>query len=134
MEDRKSAFSAFMLFCTTLTAGIGVISASRSSAGPKLVDAGRSAFTTCAGCHAVTPGHGSYGPNLFGVVGRQAGTAAGSHPSPALKRSGRIWTPVNLDAFLAAPAKFIPGNRMPFPGVSDPKRRKAIIAYLQSLK
>jgi cytochrome c len=41
-----------------------------------------------------------------------------------------LWTPRALDAWLAEPARFLPGNRMTIAGVSDPEDRRDIIAYL----
>jgi cytochrome c len=40
------------------------------------------------------------------------------------------WTPRALDAWLAQPARFLPGNLMSFPGVRDPAARDDLIAYL----
>ncbi len=50
-----------------------------------------------------------------------------------MKASTIVWTPENLAAFIADPAKVIPDNNMDFPGVSDPDSDKAIAAYLASL-
>jgi cytochrome c len=43
------------------------------------------------------------------------------------------WTPAALDAWLANPARFLPGNRMAFAGISDEEDRNALIAYLLSV-
>lgn len=92
------------------------------------------AFAPCAACHATTKGTNKLGPSLFGVVGRKAGTAAGYKPSPAMVKSGKVWTPAALDAFIAAPAKTVPGTRMPYGGMADAAKRKALVAYLATLK
>jgi cytochrome c len=81
-------------------------------------------------CHSPEAGAA---PGLDGVVGRKAGTAAGYAASAALKGSGLTWTPANLDAFLADPAKRVPGTTMPNPFV-NPADRGDIIAYLATLK
>lgn len=94
---------------------------------------GKRAFAMCATCHAVTAdAPRKMGPNLFGVAGRKAGSMATA--SPALKNSGIVWDAETLDAFLTSPRKTVPGNRMPYGGMSDPERRAAIIAYLETLK
>lgn len=88
----------------------------------------------CAMCHTITPGKsGPMAPSLSGVVGRKSGTGPYSAYSPALKAAGKVWTPANLDTFLTAPTKVIPGTRMviPVPVAAD---RKALIAYLATVK
>jgi cytochrome c len=74
------------------------------------------------------------GPNLFGVVGRKAGTYPGFSYSSAMKTSGIVWTRAKLDAFLAATQKVVPGNAMPIVGIADPGQRADIVAYLATLK
>ena len=86
----------------------------------------------CAACHAVTPGAPSpMGPNLSGVVGRKAGTAAFTGYSPALKGANITWTRAELDAFLAAPMRKEPGTRMVI-AVTNPQQRAAIVQYLST--
>ena len=74
------------------------------------------------------------GPNLFGLVGRKAGTIEGFRYSDANKNSGIVWTPEVLDEYLVDPRKKIPGTIMAFAGVRKPEERKALIEYLVSLK
>ena len=50
--------------------------------------------------------------------------------SDALQEADFVWTPRALDAWLAQPARFLPGNRMSFPGVSQASDRTDVIAYL----
>ena len=92
------------------------------------------AFTVCAGCHAVAPGRTSFGPNLYGVVGRKAGSLPDYAYSEPLKSSGLVWNAQNLDAWLASPQKTVPGTKMPFPGYTDPAKRQQVIDYLETLK
>jgi cytochrome c len=47
-----------------------------------------------------------------------------------LSAGGFVWTPRTLDAWLAAPFAFLPGNRMSFPGLSERQDRNELIAYL----
>ena len=84
----------------------------------------------CTACHALD--RNKTGPMLGGVVGREAGSAAGYHYSPALKNAGLVWSTDNLDHWLADPKKFVPGARMPVRVLDAPSRRD-IIAYLQKV-
>ncbi|MBA3812642.1 MAG: c-type cytochrome [Caulobacteraceae bacterium] len=83
----------------------------------------------CAMCHLA--GGGGQGPSLKGVYARKAGAAPGFHYSAALAGSGLTWTAVELDRFLAGPAKAVPGTAMAV-AVSDPARRRDLIAYLRA--
>ena len=85
----------------------------------------------CKACH--TLGEGGVhmiGPNLSGFFGEPAGSAEGYNYSAALQEADFVWTPRALDAWLARPARFLPGNRMSFPGVSSASDRADMIAYL----
>ena len=90
---------------------------------------GRALFSErCSACH--TFDRNLIGPMLTGVVGRQAGAAAGYDYSPALKNAGLVWSKDNLDRWLADPKAFIPGAKMPIRVLDAPSRRD-IVAYLQ---
>src|SRR5262245_46444738 len=66
----------------------------------------------CATCHTTQEGQSSMlGPNLAGVVGRAA-AASEFRYTVALRGSGLTWTREQLDAYLAAPTKLVPGTRM----------------------
>lgn len=85
----------------------------------------------CAACHA--PDFNGVGPAHRGVFGRAAGTARGfAAYSPALKRSGIVWTEASLDRWLADPEALVPGQAM---GVSvpDAAERADVIAFLRTL-
>ena len=93
------------------------------------------AFAICSACHGVTasapPG---LGPNLFGVVGRKAGSLADYDYSPAMKASGKVWTAEALQGFVLDPSKAVPGNKMDYDGAADAATAKAIAVYVASLK
>ncbi len=96
------------------------------------IDAGKAAFASCAVCHNNVQGAGAkMGPNLYGILGKKAGSSEGYSYSAALKASGIIWTEAELDAFIANPSAKVPGTKMGAGGVSNAEKRKAIIAYLK---
>ena len=87
----------------------------------------------CTVCHSLQPAPGKMGPPLAGVVGRKAGSAPGFAYSTALKASAITWTPDQLDAFIKAPSKAVPGTKMLL-GAPDAEQRAAVIQYLTSVK
>lgn len=96
--------------------------------------AGESVFKrVCAACHTANEGgQARIGPNLYGVVGREHSSFPGFSYSPALKAKTGPWTFADLDAWLANPARYAPGNRMGV-GVPNAKQRADVIVYLRSL-
>lgn len=95
--------------------------------------AGEKVFAQCKACHKLdTSGSSGIGPNLNKVLGRKPGTLPGFKYSPAMVAAKRVWTDATLDVYLAAPAKAMPGNRMPFVGLSKPADRQNVIAYIKS--
>jgi cytochrome c len=120
---------------TTLCATLAFAAAATSSAYAQSVsDAsrgdpvrGRSVYQACMGCHSLD--ENDVGPKHRGVVGRVAGTSPGYPYSPALKRSGLVWNPANLDRWLSNPQSFVPGAKMFF-SLSNAKDRADVIAYL----
>lgn len=95
---------------------------------------GKATFARCAICHAVQPGVNKLGPSLAGVMGRKAAAVPGFAYSPAMKASGIVWTPDQLDAYLAKPAAKVPGTKMIFAGLANPADRANVIAYLKMTK
>jgi cytochrome c len=95
-------------------------------------EAGARVFQACAACHSLEQHEQRTGPSLAGLWGREAGAVESFHRySPALKSSGVTWNAETLDAWLAEPKAFIPGNRMTFRGIDDAQTRADLIAYLQ---
>lgn len=94
----------------------------------------RVAFQACAACHSDKAGVTRLGPSLAGIFGKPAAQAKGFRYSPALAKAKLRWDRKTLDAFIANPKAVVPGNRMSYPGVSDPAKREAIIDYMQGLR
>jgi cytochrome c len=94
--------------------------------------AGKKVFEQCAACHTVD-GESPVGPTLKSIVGRKAGSIAGFRYSRVMKSSSVVWDERALDAYIADPQAFMPGNLMPFAGIMDAGERASLIAYLKSL-
>lgn len=84
----------------------------------------------CKTCHQAksTP----MGPSLAGVAGRKIAGLSDFAYSAGLKAKSGTWTDANLDAYLAAPAKYAPGTKMPA-AVAAAADRAAVVAYLKTL-
>ena len=95
---------------------------------------------TCGVCHLAQP-HPAIsdlamriGPNLWGVVGRKAGTTPHFRYSAAMMQSGIVWTPDKLRPYIHEPQKTLPNIRMSFLGLKNMKDVDDVIAYLQTFK
>jgi len=94
--------------------------------------AGAKAFKKCMSCHnADNGGANGTGPNLWNIVGQQAGGKAGFKYSSAMAGSGLTWDYETLDAFIAKPTKYLKGTNMNFIGEKKADKRAAIIEYLR---
>lgn len=79
--------------------------------------AGEKEFRKCKACHMVQAPDGTdivkggkTGPNLYGVVGRKAGTEEGFKYSDALIKlgeAGEVWTPEDLAGYITDPNKYV---------------------------
>lgn len=98
-------------------------------------DAGAKVFKKCKSCHSFEVGaKHKIGPNLFGVVGRVAGTAEGYKFSQDMKNSGLTWDEETLGKFLLSPKGLIKKTKMSFAGLKKESQRADLIAYLKSLE
>ncbi len=86
----------------------------------------------CVVCHSVEEGGPlRVAPPLAGIVGAKKARAEWYGYSPALRKAGGTWTEADLDQFLTAPSKFLPGTTKTIIGIRDPKERADIIAALK---
>lgn len=97
------------------------------------INRGRMLFIQCQACHTLKEGEGNrVGPNLHGVISRNAGQAKDFAYSDALKAKSAelVWDNATLDAFITRPSEYIPGTKMVFVGVKKPEDRAAIIKWV----
>ena len=115
----------------------GLVGASTGAARPADLAKGEAAFVRqCAICHTIDKGgENRLGPNLFGIVGRRAGTVPGFKYTNAFRNVATFeWTEGLLGPWIALPAVMVPGTAMGvFPGVSD-RDKDDIVAYLTAQK
>jgi cytochrome c len=87
----------------------------------------------CVVCHSIESGGAlRVGPPLHGIVGARKARTDWYGYSVALEKAGGTWTEGDLDKFLEAPAKFLPGTNKTILGISDAKQRADIIAALKN--
>ncbi len=93
--------------------------------------AGEQVFKMCLPCHSIGPGaKNKVGPELNGLDGRHSGTAAGFSYSEANKSSGVVWGKDTFEKYINDPRAMIPGTKMIFPGIKDPKKVANLWAYV----
>lgn len=93
---------------------------------------GRLLYIQCRACHDLKPTPvEKVGPNLAGLFGRKAGSAADFAYSPALSSAKITWDRKTLDTWIEKPGTMVPGNIMAFAGIANPADRAALIAYME---
>lgn len=86
----------------------------------------------CRTCHSQDEGDNRLGPNLYQVIGREAGSLEGYRYSDALARADFAWDAEQLEAFIENPEAVVPGHNMkPYSGIADPEVRSAILQALE---
>ncbi len=126
----KTAWSTPAMLAAALLFGAAAGTAQAESAGEKLFK------QQCAACHAVTKDAPiGAGPNLLGVLGKEAGKMDGYRYSAEFKKGleGQKWTPELLEAWLTDPQALASGTYMMYKQ-NDAAVRKSIIEYLATVK
>ena len=96
---------------------------------------GAAVFKKCAACHNADKPENKIGPHLVNILGRKAGSVETFQYSDAVKKSGEgglVWDEKNLADYLAAPKKFLPGNKMSFTGLKSPDDIADLAVYLKT--
>ena len=103
---------------------MAIFASTSSSEGEKI-------FKKCAACHSIAQGgKNKIGPALWGVLGRNAGSASEYKYSKAMAAYGKPWSFEEMDGFLLKPKDWINGTKMSFAGLKNQKDRAAIILYM----
>ena len=100
--------------------------------------AGQRVFNQCRACH--TPdqgGRSGVGPNLWGVVGRNAASIEGFRYSANMRElaaGGLVWNEDRLRAYITNPKAVVPQGSMAYAGLRNETQLNDLIAYLNTLK
>jgi len=125
MKITATNMKAVGIALLALAAAPGIAAAQDAAAGEKV-------FAKCKVCHQIGEGaKNAVGPELNGVVGRKAGSAADYNYSAANRDSGLTWDEATLKEYLKNPRGKVPGTKMIFPGLSNDKDIDNVIAYLK---
>ena len=92
---------------------------------------GEKVFKKCTACHMIAAGgKNMIGPNLWSVIGRQAGVVSDYKYSKAMIAYGKEWTFEEMNSYLIKPQAYIKGTKMAFAGLRKEKDRASVILYL----
>src|SRR5262247_2447272 len=123
--ERRSGMKTWMLASLLVVASAGSALAQQDAAFRKW----------CLPCHdAGADAKIKLGPPLNGIEGRKAGTFEGFNYSDALKAFGVTWNEAQFKEFIGGPMQKVPGTRMAFAGVKDPKEVNDLWAYVSQFK
>jgi cytochrome c len=87
----------------------------------------------CRTCHTTNEGDNRLGPSLYGVIGREAGSAPGYGYSSAMAKADIVWDEEKLDRYIENPDAVVPGNNMkPYSGITSAEERAKVIAHLKA--
>jgi cytochrome c len=94
---------------------------------------GEKVFKKCSACHMIASGgKNMIGPNLWGVIGRTAGSVSDYKYSKAMVAYAKQWNFAEMNDYLIKPQAYIKGTKMAFAGLRKEKDRASVILYLNS--
>ena len=94
---------------------------------------GEKVFKKCSACHMIaSDGKNMIGPNLWGVIGRTAGSVSDYKYSKAMVAYAKQWSFEEMNSYLIKPQAYIKGTKMAFAGLRKEKDRASVILYLNS--
>tara|TARA_Y100000816_G_C25754641_1_gene396684 strand:+ start:68 stop:613 length:546 start_codon:yes stop_codon:yes gene_type:complete len=94
---------------------------------------GEKVFKKCSACHMIaSDGKNMIGPNLWGVIGRTAGSISDYKYSKAMVAYGKEWSFEEMNSYLIKPQAYIKGTKMAFAGLRKEKDRASVILYMNS--
>lgn len=141
MKTRLLLFAAALLISAcgvTETAEPQLPSVSEEKVAPKPVvqltpvQRGAKVYAKCRACHTLEQdGRHKVGPNLWDIYGSKSASKEGFAYSKAMKAAGIIWDETTMDAYLAKPMAYMPGNKMTFIGLKKQEDRDAVQAYMR---
>ncbi|WOI56173.1 cytochrome C [Palleronia sp. LCG004] len=108
--------ASIYLFTASIVCGAQALAQDHEMSGDPA--AGEGAFNQCATCHVVTNDEGEtlagrngrQGPNLYGVIGRQAGSVEGFRYGNSMVEAGEqglVWDEENFVAYVQDPSGFL---------------------------
>ena len=94
---------------------------------------GEKVFKKCSACHQIAAdGKNMIGPNLWGVIGRTAGSISDYKYSKAMVAYAKEWSYEEMNSYLIKPQAYIKGTKMAFAGLRKEKDRASVILYMNS--
>jgi cytochrome c len=94
---------------------------------------GQKVFGACKSCHAVGVGaRNGIGPVLNGLFGRKAGSVEGFSYSEANRDAGFVWDEAVFADYIKDPKAKIPGTKMQYSGLKNPRQVADLTAYLKT--
>ncbi len=94
---------------------------------------GEKVFKKCTACHQIAAnGKNMIGPNLWGVIGRTAGSVSDYKYSKAMVAYGKEWSFEEMNSYLIKPQAYVKGTKMAFAGLRKEKDRASVILFMNS--
>ena len=94
---------------------------------------GEKVFKKCSACHQIaSSGKNMIGPNLWGVIGRTAGSVGDYKYSKAMVAYGKEWTYEEMNSYLIKPQAYVKGTKMAYAGLRKEKDRASVILFMNS--